>query len=52
MTTEFRTLIDSLCEHEVDYVIIGGVALVLRGSGRTTQDLDLCYSRDTGTSPG
>lgn len=45
MTTEFRSLIESLCKHQVDFVVIGGIALVLRGSGRTTQDLDLCYSR-------
>lgn len=38
MITEFRTLIEPLSLHEVEFVIIGGLALVLRGSGRTTQD--------------
>jgi hypothetical protein len=47
VTTEFRALIESLCRHQVDFVVIGGIALVLRGSGRTTQDLDLCYSRQS-----
>lgn len=27
-------------------MIIGGVALVLQGSSRTTQDVDVCYARD------
>jgi predicted nucleotidyltransferase len=43
---EFRELIDSLVEKGVDFVIIGGVALVLHGSSRVTQDLDICYARD------
>jgi hypothetical protein len=43
---EFKELIDSLVEKRVDFVIIGGVALVLHGSSRVTQDLDICYSRD------
>lgn len=46
MTPDFRSLIESLAQQQVDFVIIGGVALVLHGSARTTQDLDLCYARD------
>lgn len=45
MATDFRRLLDSLVEHRVEFVIIGGVALVLHGSSRVTQDLDICYSR-------
>lgn len=46
MATDFRALLDSLVEHRVDFVIIGGVALVLHGSARITQDLDICYGRE------
>lgn len=34
-----------LSEAEVDFVIVGGVALRAHGSGYLTQDLDICYSR-------
>jgi hypothetical protein len=40
-----RELIESLRAEGVRFVIIGGVAMVLRGSSRTTVDLDLCYER-------
>jgi hypothetical protein len=43
--TDFQRLIDSLVNQSVEFVIIGGVALVLHGSSRVTQDLDICYSR-------
>jgi hypothetical protein len=46
MTPEFRVLLDALAEHQVAFVVVGGVALVLHGSPRATQDLDICYARD------
>jgi predicted nucleotidyltransferase len=46
MATDFRALLEALLDGGVEFVIIGGVALVLQGSARTTQDLDVCYSRD------
>lgn len=30
----------------VDFVVIGGIAAVLHGSSRTTQDLDICCATD------
>jgi len=30
----------------VQYVVIGGVALVASGSSRVTEDLDICYARN------
>jgi hypothetical protein len=39
-------VLDALVEHRVAFVVIGGVALVLHGSSRVTQDLDICYARD------
>ncbi|MGH7821613.1 MAG: hypothetical protein ACREQ9_17755 [Candidatus Binatia bacterium] len=46
MATDLKRLIEALVENRVDFVVIGGVALVLHGSARTTGDLDVCYSRD------
>ncbi len=46
MASDVKALIEALAEHEVRFVIIGGVALVLQGSSRTTQDFDICYARE------
>jgi len=42
---EFRALLESLYEHEVTFVIIGGIAATLHGSARLTFDLDVVYER-------
>jgi hypothetical protein len=42
----FRELLETLSKADVRFVVIGGVALVLRGSVRLTVDLDVCYARD------
>jgi hypothetical protein len=39
-------LLETLNRAGVRFVIVGGVAMVLRGSGRVTVDLDVCYARD------
>jgi hypothetical protein len=39
-----RTL-QVLSDHEVQFVVIGGVAGVTHGSPSVTQDLDVCYER-------
>lgn len=44
-TPDFRTIAEALRAAGVEFVIIGGVALVLHGSPRVTVDLDLCYAR-------
>ena len=44
--TDVQRLLDVLRAAGVDFVVVGGVALVLRGTSRVTLDLDLCYSRD------
>ena len=36
-----------LGRHEVRYVLIGGLAAVVHGAPLVTQDVDLCYARDT-----
>jgi predicted nucleotidyltransferase len=43
--TDFRALIEALTDKRVDFVIVGGIALVLQGAPRTTIDLDICYAR-------
>jgi hypothetical protein len=45
VATDFKGLIEALVGERVDFAIIGGVALVLHGSPRVTQDLDICYGR-------
>lgn len=35
-----------LAKHEVDFVVIGGMAIRWHGSSYLTQDLDVCYSRE------
>jgi hypothetical protein len=41
-----RELIEALVRANVDFTIIGAVAMVLHGSSRVTRDLDVCYDRD------
>ena len=40
-----KELVQALQEAEVDFVIVGGVAMSTHGSAHVTQDLDVCYSR-------
>lgn len=44
--TDFRALITALCDAEVRFVLVGGVAATLHGSARLTQDVDVVYARD------
>ncbi len=45
---EFRptALIDSLVQAGVDFVVIGGVAVVIQATPRFTRDLDITYATD------
>lgn len=45
---EFRptALLKRLVAHGVDFVVVGGIAMVSHGSARITQDLDICYATD------
>lgn len=38
-------LLRRLRNHHVEYVVIGGLAMVTHGSAHITRDLDICYSR-------
>ncbi len=46
--SDFRPadLLGVLVAHGVDFVIVGGLAAVLHGSSRITQDLDVTYSTE------
>lgn len=43
--TQFGALLQLLDAHQVEFIIIGGVAAAARGSARSTADLDIVYSR-------
>jgi predicted nucleotidyltransferase len=45
VTTDLEKILKALHDHDVDFIIIGGVAAVLHGSAYVTADLDVCYSR-------
>lgn len=38
-------LLTALCEADVEFVVIGGMAAVAQGSAYVTADLDICYLR-------
>lgn len=42
---EFEPAIKALTESEVEFVIIGGLAISVHSSGYVTKDLDFCYPR-------
>ena len=42
---EFESALKALCDAEVEFVVIGGVAASFHGSARVTYDLDVCYLR-------
>lgn len=42
---KFEKLITVLDQHQVHYIIIGGLAAVIHGSSYITNDLDICYER-------
>ena len=39
-------ILAALVSHGVDFVVVGGLAVVFHGSTRVTQDLDVCYSAE------
>jgi predicted nucleotidyltransferase len=44
---DFPKLLRLLTAHDVAFIIIGGVAAVIHGSSRLTQDLDVVYQRSS-----
>lgn len=41
-----EALLRALVAHGVDFVIVGGIAVIAHGSARITRDLDICYATD------
>ena len=41
-------LVQSLVDHSVDFVVIGGWSAIIHGSANVTSDVDICYSRESG----
>jgi hypothetical protein len=46
VATDYQALIERLVSGGVDFLIVGGVAVVAHGHPRFTKDLDICYARD------
>lgn len=44
---DFESVIQHLCDAGVDFVVIGGWAAIFHGSAHLTNDLDICYSRES-----
>jgi predicted nucleotidyltransferase len=42
---QLEPALESLTEWQVEFVIVGGVAVTAHGSAYLTQDLDFCYAR-------
>jgi hypothetical protein len=45
MTFEPLAMLETLCRHDVAFVLIGGLAGSAHGSPSITRDLDVCYQR-------
>jgi predicted nucleotidyltransferase len=43
--TNFAELLRRLADAQVEFVIIGGLAVISHGHARATVDLDICYAR-------
>lgn len=41
-----RPILDALLAHDVDFVLIGGMAGIMRGSSYPTYDVDIAYGRE------
>jgi hypothetical protein len=39
----YQSILHGLVTHDIAFVVVGGVAAVLHGSARVTNDLDICY---------
>jgi len=41
-----RALLSRFVDGDVDFVVVGGVAVIMQGAPRFTKDLDICYSTE------
>src|SRR5882724_4469154 len=42
---DIEGILRQLAAHRVDYVLIGGLAMIAHGSAYITKDVDICYAR-------
>ncbi|MFL5409869.1 MAG: hypothetical protein ACJ79D_00735 [Myxococcales bacterium] len=45
MITRFRKIVELLSSHKIEFIVVGGLAAIVHGSPRLTQDVDVVYSR-------
>lgn len=43
--TDFRRVLCALTGGDIDFIVIGGLAAIMHGLGRTTYDVDVVYAR-------
>ena len=43
--TDIEALLATLIQHEIAFIVVGGVAAIAHGSARLTYDLDIVYDR-------
>jgi predicted nucleotidyltransferase len=43
--TDFRRVLRALTDDNIDFIVIGGLAAIMHGVGRTTYDVDVVYAR-------
>ncbi len=48
---DLEQLLPALSGAGVEFIVVGGVAAIVHGSARLTQDLDIVYRRTPETSP-
>lgn len=46
----FLDILSTLARHEVDFVVVGGVAAILEGAPISTFDVDVVFHRTTGNN--
>ncbi|HMF70845.1 MAG TPA: hypothetical protein VK616_05200 [Flavitalea sp.] len=44
---DFRDFIQALNDHKVDYILVGGYAVILHGYRRVSGDMDIWVNRTT-----
>lgn len=47
--SELNRLLQRLCDADIDFVVVGGIAATLHGSSLVTRDLDVCAVLTDGT---
>src|SRR3954470_22904287 len=45
MITRFRKIVELLSSHEIEFIVVGGLAAIVHGSPRLTPGVDVVYSR-------